>query len=317
VSVSSRPAPTRALVLTAGLGTRLQPLTSWRAKPALPVAGRTLVERIIESLASQGVDNLILNLHHLPETITAILGDGAAHGVRIRYSFEQPLLGSAGGPRRAFSLVDDDRLWLVNGDTLASVDLEAMAASHAGSGALVTMAVIPNPDPGHYSGVLIDAHGAVTGFSRRGSTESSWHFVGTQLAERETFGGVPDGVRSESVNGIYPQLIASRPGAVRVFRADTTFLDIGTAADYLDACVTLAGASDGAALRGARTSVAPDATLRSTVLWDDVQVGSRVRLTRCVVTSGVSIPDDFTADEQAIEPGAAGGLRLTPIPRRN
>jgi mannose-1-phosphate guanylyltransferase len=313
--VSSRPAPARALVLTAGLGTRLQPLTSWRAKPALPVAGRTLVERIIESLASQGVNDLILNLHHLPETITAILGEGVAHGVRIRYSFELPLLGSAGGPRRAFSLVDDDRLWLVNGDTLASVHLAAMAASHAASDALVTMAVIPNPDPAHYSGVLIDASDAVTGFSRRGSTESSWHFVGTQLAERETFSSVPDGVRSESVNGIYPELIASRPGTVRVFRADTTFLDIGTAVDYLDACVALAGTSDGAALRGARTCVAPDATLRSTVLWDDVQVGSRARLTRCVVTSGVSIPDDFTADEQAIEP-AAGGLRLTPIPRR-
>ena len=86
--MSSRPAPTRALVLTAGLGTRLQPLTSWRAKPALPVAGRTLVERIIESLASQGVDDLILNLHHLPETITAILGDGVGarrpHPVLVR-----------------------------------------------------------------------------------------------------------------------------------------------------------------------------------------------------------------------------------------
>jgi mannose-1-phosphate guanylyltransferase len=315
--VSFRPAPATALVLTAGLGTRLQPLTSWRAKPALPVAGRTLVERIIDGLASQGVADLILNLHHLPETITAILGDGAAHGVRIRYSFEQPLLGSAGGPRRAFSLVDDDRLWLVNGDTLASVDLTAMAASHATSGALVTMAVIPNHDPRHYSGVLIDASDAVTGFSRRGSTESSWHFVGTQLAEREAFSDVPDGVRSESVNGIYRDLIASRPGAVRVFRADTVFLDIGTPADYLDACVTLAGAADGAALRGTRTTVAPDAMLRSTVLWDDVRVGSRARLTRCVVTSGVSIPDDFAAEEQAIEPGAAGGLRLTPIPRHN
>ena len=73
-------------MLTAGLGTRLQPLTSWRAKPALPVAGATLIERILEGLASQGVRDLVLNLHHLPETITMVLGDGTAHGVRIRYS---------------------------------------------------------------------------------------------------------------------------------------------------------------------------------------------------------------------------------------
>ena len=303
-------------MLTAGLGTRLQPLTAWRAKPALPVAGPTLVERIVEGLASQGVRDLILNLHHLPDTITAILGDGAAHGVRIRYSFEQPLLGSAGGPRRAFSLTDAERLWLVNGDTLAVVNLEAMAATHAASDALVTMAVIPNHDPAHYSGVLVDPSNAVTGFSRRGSSDASWHFVGTQLAERDAFSGVPDGVRSESVNGLYRELIAARSGAVRVFRADTRFLDIGTTADYLDACLALAGSSDGPALRGVRTSVARDATLRSSVLWDDVRVGARVHLTRCVVTSGVSIPDDFTAESQVIEPADADGLRLTPIARR-
>jgi NDP-sugar pyrophosphorylase family protein len=314
--VSPRPAPTTALVLTAGLGTRLQPLTSWRAKPALPVAGRTLVERIVAGLVAHDIHDLILNLHHLPETITGILGDGGGHDARIRYSFEQPLLGSAGGPRRGFSLVDDERLWLVNGDTLANVDLASMAASHARSGALVTMAVIPNPDPVHYSGVLVNAAGAVTGFSRRGSSEESWHFVGTQLAERETFDGVPDGTRAESVNGIYPELIARRPGAVRVFRTDSAFLDIGTPSDYLDACVSLAGAADDASLRGARTVVAPDAALRSTVLWDDVRVGSRVRLTRCVVMSGASIPDHFTADSQVIEPSGTG-LRLTPISRRN
>jgi NDP-sugar pyrophosphorylase family protein len=304
-------------VLTAGHGTRLQPLTSWRAKPALPVAGPTLVERILEGLASQDVRELILNLHHLPETITGILGDGTGHGVRIRYSFEQPLLGSAGGPGRAFSLVDDDRLWLVNGDTLARVDLHAMAACHAASGALVTMAVIPNHDPAHYSGVLIDGSDAVTGFSRRGSGAASWHFVGTQVAEREAFASVPDGVRAESVNGLYPELIARQAGAVRVFRAETEFLDIGTTADYLDACLALAGAPDAAALRGRRTSVAPDAVLRSTVLWDDVLVGSRAQLTRCVVTSGVSIPDGFTADAQVLEPAVDGALHLTPISRRS
>jgi mannose-1-phosphate guanylyltransferase len=212
--------------------------------------------------------------------------------------------------------VDDDRLWLVNGDTLATVDLDAMAASHAASGALVTMAVTPNHDPTHYGGVLIDGSDAITGFSRRGSSETSWHFVGTQLAEREAFDGVPDHVRSESVNGLYPKLIAKQPGAVRVFRGDAEFLDIGTTADYLEACLALAGAPGGPALRGERTSVAPDATLRSTVLWDDVRVASRAQLTRCIVTSGVSIPDDFAAESQVIESSADGTLRLTPISRR-
>jgi NDP-sugar pyrophosphorylase family protein len=317
----SSPAPIRALILTAGLGTRLRPLTTWRAKPALPVAGLTLIERVIAGLAEQHIVDLILNLHYLPETITSILGDGSGHDVRIRYSFEQPLLGSAGGPRRAFSLVEDDRLWLVNGDTLASVDLGAMAADHAASKALVSMAVIPNPDPAHYGGVLVDDTGAVTGFSRPGSPEQSWHFIGIQIAERAAFNAIPDGVRIESVVGIYPELIARRRGSVRAFRTDSAFLDIGTPGDYLEACLSLSRTAGASALKGTGGTIASDAVVESTVLWDDVRVGARARLSRCVVTSGVSIPDGFAAESQVIEPPPSGpeggGLRLTPISSRD
>ena len=164
----SRPAPTGALVLTAGLGTRLRPLTADRAKPALPVAGPTLVERILTGFSGCGVDHILLNLHYRPETITRIVGDGSALGVSVRYSWEVPLLGSGGGPRRAFSLVPDDRLWLVNGDTLTDVDLTAMAAEHSASDALVTMAVIPNPAPDRYGGVVVTSEGAVRGLCAAG-----------------------------------------------------------------------------------------------------------------------------------------------------
>src|SRR5882724_8601582 len=108
-----------ALVLTAGLGTRLQPLTSVRAKPAIPVAGEPLVRRIITWLSGQGVTELVLNLHHLPHTLTTVVGDGGDLGVRVRYSWEQPLvLGSAGGPRHALPMISsNDAFFLVNGDT--------------------------------------------------------------------------------------------------------------------------------------------------------------------------------------------------------
>src|SRR5476651_2526235 len=87
-----------ALVLTAGLGTRLRPLTDVRAKPAIPVAGEPMIRRIAARLVSQGVDDLVLNLHYRPETLTAVLGDGRDLGARVRYSWELPrILGSAGG----------------------------------------------------------------------------------------------------------------------------------------------------------------------------------------------------------------------------
>src|SRR6185436_7619074 len=111
------------LVLTAGIGSRLDPITRLVAKPAVPVAGRTLVERVLDWLRREGATDLVLNLHHRPQTIAAVVGDGAHLGVRVRYSWEQPLLGSAGGPRRALELLQASRFIIVNGDTLTNVDL--------------------------------------------------------------------------------------------------------------------------------------------------------------------------------------------------
>jgi len=296
--VTSRVAPSTALVLAAGLGTRLRPLTLARAKPALPVAGPSLIERVVRWLSGQGVIELIVNLHYRPETITARLGDGAGLGTRVRYSWEQPVLGSAGGPRRAFSLASDERLWLVNGDTLADVPLSAMAEAHRSSEALVTMAVIPNPDPSRYGGVAIDDGGAVSGFSRRGATDPSWHFVGVQIAERAAFERLPDGVPANSVGALYPSLIAEWPGSVRAFRCEVTFRDIGTPADYLAACLALA---DGpAALRAADAQVAADASVERSVLWEDVHVGSGASLFECVVMSGARVPEGFHARRAVI-----------------
>src|SRR5688500_4986481 len=115
-----------ALVLTAGLGTRLRPLTYARAKAAVPVNGEPLAGRVARWLAARGIRDQVYNLHHQPSTIAAVLGDGTGLGVRVRYSWELPVLGSAGCPRRALPLLTDDgaeRFLIVNGDTLTDVDI--------------------------------------------------------------------------------------------------------------------------------------------------------------------------------------------------
>ena len=103
-AAADRQAP-RALLLTAGLGTRLHPLTYVRAKAAVPINGEPLVRRVIRGLATAGIRDLVLNLHHRPASIAALVGDGSDLGVRVSYSWEQPVLGSAGGPRHALPLV--------------------------------------------------------------------------------------------------------------------------------------------------------------------------------------------------------------------
>jgi len=307
--VPLRPAPAGALLLTAGLGTRLRPLTRDRAKPALPVAGATLVERLVDHLRSAGIADLLLNLHYRPDTITGIVGDGSGLGVRVRYSWEVPLLGSGGGPRRAFALVADDRLWLVNGDTFTDVDLAAMAADHARSDALVTMALIPNPAPDQYGGVVVNEDGVVTAFVPRGAPGPTWHFIGVQIAERDAFGSLPDGQPGDSVGPLYRALIAGRYGSVRAFRSDASFIDIGTPRDYLDACLAMAGAR---LVTGARFHAAPSADLDACVAWDDVRIGARARLRRVVIGDGVAVPDGFAADDAVILQ-SPDGLEVTPF----
>jgi NDP-sugar pyrophosphorylase family protein len=316
--------PGRALVLAAGLGTRLRPLTLARAKAAAPVDGEALARRTIRWLVGHGVHELVLNLHHKPESITAAVGDGSDLDARVRYSWESPILGSAGGPRHALPLLLDGlntgasrTFVLVNGDTLTDVDLPAMVAQHRRTGALVTMAVIPNPRPDKYGGVLLDADHAVTGFTRRrpagrppapSEVDGSFHFIGPQVVEADAFMLLEDGVRAESVLGIYPALMASRPGSVRGFVSDAAFQDIGTPADLLQTSLDLA-AADGRADRprwGRHVHVAASARVTRSVLWDEVTVGAGAVVTECVVADGVRIPDGAVMTRCAIARGPRG-----------
>ena len=286
----------RALVLAAGRGTRLHPLTLARAKAAAPVDGDPLARRTIRWLVAQGFDDLVLNLHHKPESITAAVGDGSDLGARVRYSWESPVLGSAGGPRRALPLLLDssrERTFaLVNGDTLTNVDLRAMIDFHRASGALVTMALIPNPRPEKYGGVTLDESRAALGFTRRGSAETSFHFIGPQIVEAEVFASLPDGVPAESVLEVYPKLIEARRGSVMGFVGDWSFQDIGTPADLLQTSLDLAAAA-GRPDRprwGRNVRVDPAARVTRSVLWDEVVVGADALIEECVIADGVTVP---------------------------
>jgi mannose-1-phosphate guanylyltransferase len=280
------------LVLTAGLGTRLRPLTYRRAKAAALVNGEPLVCRVVRWLAGAGHDNLVLNLHHHPETITRLLGDGAAFGARIRYSWENPVLGSAGGPRHALPLLTDGghpRFLLVNGDTLTDVDVHALLTRHESSGARVTMSVIPNPRPEQYGGVRVGPDGFVEGFSRPGTGGPSFHFVGVQVAEHEVFAGLEDGLPHESVNSLYPRMIAGNPRAVAAYVSEARFRDIGTPADCLATSLELAR-EEGDRLVSDRSRIAREAVVERTAIWDDVVVGAAASLHECIVADSAVIP---------------------------
>lgn len=311
-----------ALVLAAGLGTRLRPLTHVRAKPALPLAGTPLVERIVGWLVAQDVTQLVLNLHHRPETIARVVGDGSHLGARVRYSWEQPaVLGSAGGPRLAAPIVGDDPFLIVNGDTLTDLDVRALADAHHRMGGLVTMAVVPNREPDRYGGVRLDAQGRVVGFAARGpSAAGTCHFVGVQVAHAEAFAGVRPGTAANSVGEVYDRLLAARPGSVRGLVCEAAFWDIGTVPDYWRTSRAFAeeaaGAGDRATLgRGAGGHLDPHAVVRDCILWDRVTVGPRAVLDGCIVTDDVAVPAGACHRDAILWRDPQGGLMVSPRPQ--
>lgn len=319
MSVPRTPAvPLSALVLTAGLGTRLEPLTYMRAKAAVPVNGETLARRVIRWLISFGIREFVLNLHHLPATIAASVGDGSDLGARVRYSWENPVLGSGGGPRHALPLLIDDesathqpraasresRFLIVNGDTLTDVDVAAMFTAHVTSGALVTMALIENPRPDKYGGVIVSDDGWVRGFSRPGSGNAGYHFIGVQIVEARVFAGLEDGVPAHSVGALYPQLIASDKQSVAGFVSGASFRDIGTPADYLETSLHLAGLEGDRMTSGRGGRIDPDAVLLHSAVWDDVTVGPGTELTECIVCDGAEVPANARYRRCAIVPAA-------------
>jgi NDP-sugar pyrophosphorylase family protein len=292
--------PTHALLLTAGLGTRLLPLTQVRAKPAIPVAGIPLVRRVVSWLAGSGVSDLVANLHHLPATLTSVLGDGSDLGVRVRYSWEQPVvLGSAGGPRQALPIIGAETFLVVNGDTLTDVDLVELAAFHESSGGLVTLALVPNREPMRYGGVHVGERGAVTGFAGRGPAAiGSGHFVGVQIVDAGIFRPLAAGFPASSIGGVYDDVIARRPGAIRAFVSDAAFWDIGTVADYWRTSMAF---SDGAGRD------------RHSILWDDVEIPQGASVDSCIVTDGVSVPAGSVFGNSILLRTETGGVRAVPF----
>jgi NDP-sugar pyrophosphorylase family protein len=311
-----------ALVLTAGLATRLRPLSLVRAKAAMPVAGEPIIRRILRTLHASDIRDIVLNLHHLPYTITQVVGDGSDLGLSVRYSWEVPILGSGGGPRQALPLLDADTFLVVNGDTLTDVDLGALVADHRRSGALVTMAVVPRGATIRYGGVRVEADGVVTGFTKRGSTEPSYHFVGVQVVEAKAFASVSPGVRAESVSEVYPALMSGQRGSVRAHVCQAEFFDIGTPGDYLRTSLLFADRESDAPAQGARAQIDSSARIEDSILWDDVQVESGSFLRQCIVADGVRVPADTswvgvtlrradgerTADEKLIDGLAIGQI---------
>jgi NDP-sugar pyrophosphorylase family protein len=317
------------MVLAAGLGQRMRPLTLLRAKPVLPVLGRPLVAFTLQKLARAGVREAIVNLHHLPETITAALGDGRRFGLRIRYASEPVILGTGGGPRAVRDFFGSEPVLLVNGDVFFGLDLGELVARHRRSGALATLALRRHPDPGAYSTVVSDRRGRILSIAGRPRAASGVDsmFAGAHVLEPRLLERLPAGA-SDSVRDLYIPLLAEGANLAGV-RSSAAWYDFGRPALYRDAQLRLLGGrgerlvaasasvSATAQVRrsvvGARARVGAGARVERSVLWDGARVEAGARAVRAIVTTGAVVRTGERAESvivmkaDALGPGRPSG----------
>lgn len=170
------------------------------------------------------------------------------------------------------------------------MDVHALARNHHETGALVTIAVIPNEHPDRYGGLIVDSTGRFHSVVPKGSRVRSYHVVGVQIAQPSAFARLPLNQPAESIGALYKDLVKENPGHVRAFLCDAGFWDVGTPRDYLEACLSI-GRTEGQLIQvGRRSMVDPSAHVTDSVIWDDASVGAGAALERCIVADNVKIP---------------------------
>lgn len=312
------------MVLAAGLGLRMRPLTLLRAKPALPVLGRPLIQWTLELLARHGVTDVVINLHHLPSTVVRAVAEARPFGLSVTYSRERTILGTAGGPRRVRDFFGGDPLLLVNGDVVFDFDLARLVQRHRASGARATLALLPNPDARRYGAVVTDPDGAIRSLAGlpRPARGTASLFTGIHVLDPALLDRLPPGA-SDSVKDLYAPLVAEGERLLGV-RVRGAWHDLGSPAAYLAAHVAMlasgfhdvpprhplvdptarvaAGARLTASVVGPGAVVGEGACIARSVLWEGAVVGKRARVRDCILATGARIAAGEDVRGQVIVP---------------
>jgi len=303
----------KAMVLAAGYGTRLRPVTYTIPKPIVPLAGRPLMGWAVEALLAAGINDFVVNLHHLPEAIERYLRDRYDGRARFEFSFEPEILGTGGGVRKVRPLLENDlEFFLVNGDTVQFPPYDALRAARNERDALAGLTLRHPPEGDRFTPVYFD-DGAITGFGN--GTGDVLMFSGTHLISKRIFDYLPEKDFSGIVDEVYQPLIDSGRERISGVVDDGLWFDIGTPQRYMTASRTLLDlmvrgqlatpsetridgdslVHDTASVTGAMSrSIAGERSviegaITDTVVWDDCRIAPGAKLDGCIVAHGVEI----------------------------
>lgn len=223
----------KAMILAAGAGTRLRPLTDTVPKPMLPIAGEPLLSHTLRWLHAAGISEVAMNLHHLPHVVRAGLGDGSRWDVRIRYAEEPELRGTAGA-LLPFADFFDESFVVIYGDLLLNLDLTTLIAFHRARASSLTIALKITDQPESQGMLELGDHGRVLRFvekPRVWPADQRWANAGVYVVEPTVLRLIPTDRPSDWGHDIIPQLLAEN-APVYACLTPGQVIDIGTHAAY-------------------------------------------------------------------------------------
>jgi NDP-sugar pyrophosphorylase family protein len=293
----------KAMILAAGFGERLWPLTCDRTKPALPVLGKPLVGYVAEYLAKYGIEDVIVNLHHQPESVRRALCDGSQFGVRLQYVHEPVILGTSGALDNARQLLDGDTFVVVNGKLITDLDLKAALETHRQKKALATLVLLSNPKRERFS-IVETRDGLVTNFGgmpalSSADAEPPLMFTGIHILDPRIFEYIPRGVFSDSVTDVYRPAIANGE-RIAAHVTEGMWYELSTLRRYLDISLALLRRRGDDVYAGRNPSIDGEAEVHEAVLWNNVTVGKGSHVRRSVVGDGVRIPAGQRVEDAVI-----------------
>jgi NDP-sugar pyrophosphorylase family protein len=297
----------KAMILAAGFGNRLWPLTQDRAKPAIPFLGRPLIVHSVEYLKNAGITDIIVNLHYQGDSIRRALGDGSAFGVKIHYSEEDEILGTSGGIDKVRDLLAGEDFVAINGKIVTDVDLNSAIQTHRSQNAIATLVLKENRARERFSIVEIDERRWISHFAGfpepvataadslnlnvavRPAEPAPLMFISIHILSPRIFDYIPRGCFSDTVRDVYP--LAMRAGEPVVAHiAEGNWYEFSTLTRYLELSLSLLHREGRTMVQGANCTIAEDAKVSDSILWDGVTVESGAVIHQAVLAEGVRIP---------------------------
>ena len=303
------------MILAAGLGTRMQPLTALRPKPVLPVLGIPLLAWPLAWLTRHGVREVVLNVHHLPQATRAAAEAWAPAGLSVHFSEEPDLLDTGGGIRRAAEFLrESDPSVVIAGDMICDLDLASLVRRHRARGDRLTVALRDDPRGDRFGTIGLDAEGRVRRIARRfdlgGETQAGVN-TSVYVLSAKAFDTLPDrAVFNHLDDWVAPELATGAEDLRGVVFSPEALLwePVGTPAEYLAVNLDVPPVSYFDAPGRARAlgvRLAPEL-----VIGANARLGRNVRLRRAVVWDGETVPDGLHAAD-----GVFAGGRFHPCSR--